>query len=114
MIVTLPLLLIPSLLTAMGSGSEVAKQAAEIVLADDNFNRYNSQQNPLASIANAISSIVLAVKEGRRIFINVRKFVVHLMATNVAEVIVLLVGLVFRDISGTKIKLLSLVTTGQI
>ncbi|KAF9293684.1 Na+ ATPase [Mortierella antarctica] len=58
---------------AMGqSGSDVAKQAADIVLTDDNF-----------------STIVQAVAEGRRIFANIQKFVQHLMSTNVAEIVVL-------------------------
>eukprot|EP01113_Clastostelium_recurvatum_P023065 TRINITY_DN275_c0_g1_i3.p1 TRINITY_DN275_c0_g1~~TRINITY_DN275_c0_g1_i3.p1 ORF type:complete len:1138 (-),score=341.07 TRINITY_DN275_c0_g1_i3:213-3626(-) len=68
---------------AMGSGSDVAKQAADIVLVDDNF-----------------ATIVLAIREGRRMFINIRKFVVHLMSTNISEVILLVLGLAFRTASG--------------
>lgn len=68
---------------AMGSGSDVAKSAAKIVLADDKFN-----------------SIVAAIREGRRMFDNVQKFVLHLLTSNVGEVILLIVGLAFQDASG--------------
>ncbi|KAK3323898.1 hypothetical protein B0T19DRAFT_216404 [Cercophora scortea] len=68
---------------AMGSGSDVAKSAAKIVLTDDKFN-----------------SIVAAIKEGRRMFDNIQKFVLHLLCSNVGEVILLIAGLAFRDDSG--------------
>ncbi|KAI0151797.1 hypothetical protein GGR57DRAFT_513753 [Xylariaceae sp. FL1272] len=65
---------------AMGSGSDVAKSAAKIVLVDDKFN-----------------SIVAAIREGRRMFDNIQKFILHLLTSNVGEVILLIVGLSFRD-----------------
>lgn len=65
---------------AMGSGSDVAKSAAKIVLTDDKFN-----------------SIVAAIREGRRMFENIQKFVLHLLSSNVGEVILLIAGLGFRD-----------------
>lgn len=66
---------------AMGEGgSDVAKSAADLVLTDDNF-----------------SSIVKAVQEGRRMFDNIQKFVLHLLVSNVGEVILLIVGLAFQD-----------------
>ncbi|PNY26368.1 Calcium-transporting ATPase 3 [Tolypocladium capitatum] len=68
---------------AMGSGSDVAKSAAEIVLADDKFN-----------------SIVAAIREGRRMFDNIQKFVLHLLTSNVGEVILLVAGLGFVDEAG--------------
>jgi P-type Na+/K+ transporter len=68
---------------AMGSGSDVAKSAAKIVLADDKFN-----------------SIVAAIREGRRMFDNVQKFILHLLTSNVGEVILLICGLAFRDSTG--------------
>ncbi|KAJ5346892.1 uncharacterized protein N7506_000145 [Penicillium brevicompactum] len=66
---------------AMGqSGSDVAKGASDIVLTDDNF----------ASILNAI-------EEGRRIFDNIQRFVLHLLSENVAQACTLLIGLAFKD-----------------
>lgn len=66
---------------AMGlAGSDVAKDAADIVLTDDNF----------ASILNGI-------EEGRRIFDNIQKFVLHLLAQNIAQACTLLIGLAFKD-----------------
>ncbi|KAF4602743.1 hypothetical protein EYR40_005960 [Pleurotus pulmonarius] len=66
---------------AMGmGGSDVAKDASDLVLTDDNFD-----------------SIRAAVAEGRRIFINIQRFILHLLTTNVAEVVVLIVGLAFLD-----------------
>ncbi|KOS37810.1 hypothetical protein ACN38_g11383 [Penicillium nordicum] len=66
---------------AMGqSGSDVAKDASDIVLTDDNF----------ASILNAI-------EEGRRIFDNIQRFVLHLLSENVAQACTLLIGLAFKD-----------------
>ncbi|KTW29903.1 potassium/sodium efflux P-type ATPase, fungal-type [Pneumocystis carinii B80] len=69
---------------AMGmSGSDVAKNASDIVLMDDNF-----------------ASIINAIEEGRRMFDNIKKFVLHLLAANVAQALYLLIGLVFQDKSG--------------
>ena len=51
-----------------------------MVLVDDNF-----------------ASIVASIEEGRRMFDNIQRFIVHLMVGNVAEGILLVVGLVFRD-----------------
>ena len=66
---------------AMGlAGSDVAKGAADIVLTDDNF-----------------ASIVNAVEEGRRMFDNIQKFILHLLTSNVGEVILLIIGLGFQD-----------------
>ncbi|KAK6338757.1 Na+ ATPase [Orbilia brochopaga] len=66
---------------AMGlGGSDVAKSASDIVLTDDNF-----------------ASIVNAIEEGRRMFENIQKFVLHLLVGNVGEVILLVIGLAFRD-----------------
>ncbi|KAI1868730.1 uncharacterized protein JN550_006305 [Neoarthrinium moseri] len=72
---------------AMGeSGSDVAKDASDIVLMDDNF-----------------ASIVAAIEEGRRIFDNIQKFVLHVLAENIAQAGTLLIGLVFKDGSGLSV-----------
>ncbi|KAG6834190.1 hypothetical protein H0H93_011300, partial [Arthromyces matolae] len=64
---------------AMGmAGSDVAKDASDLVLTDDNFD-----------------SIRVAVQEGRRLFLNIQRFILHLLTCNVAEVILLIVGLCF-------------------
>ncbi|ORY19197.1 hypothetical protein BCR34DRAFT_472141 [Clohesyomyces aquaticus] len=65
---------------AMGTGSDVAKDAAEMVITNDNF-----------------ASIVKAVEEGRRLFDNIQKFLMHLLISNIAQVILLLIGLAFKD-----------------
>ncbi|KAH6882064.1 hypothetical protein J4E91_008252 [Alternaria rosae] len=70
----------------MGTGSDVAKDASDIVLTDDNF----------ASILNAI-------EEGRRMFDNIQKFILHLLAQNIAQACVLLIGLAFKDESGLSV-----------
>jgi P-type Na+/K+ transporter len=76
---------------AMGlMGSDVAREAAEIVLADDNF-----------------STIVAAIKDGRMIFDNQVKFILYLMSSNCAEVIVLVAGMAFLDKSGRSVYPLS-------
>ena len=68
------------------AGSDVAKDASDIVLADDNF-----------------ASIVAAIEEGRRIFDNIQKFVLHVLAENIAQAGTLLVGLAFKDASGLSV-----------
>lgn len=64
---------------AMGSGVDVTKGVADLVITDDNF-----------------TTIVRAMAEGRRISQCIRKFVVHLLSSNVAEVIALICGLPIR------------------
>ena len=64
---------------AMGiKGTEATKEAADIVLADDNF-----------------ATIERAVEEGRRIYDNLRKSVVFLLPTNGAQSLVILVAVLF-------------------
>ncbi|KAI9375826.1 hypothetical protein BJX61DRAFT_61556 [Aspergillus egyptiacus] len=72
---------------AMGeAGSDVAKDASELVLTDDNF-----------------ASIINGIEEGRRIFDNIQKFVLHLLAENVGLALTLLIGLVFKDANGQSV-----------
>jgi Ca2+-transporting ATPase len=60
---------------AMGGGSEVARQAADLVLTDDN-----------------LGTVAAAVREGRRIYDNIRRFLLYGLAGGIAELVVMLVG----------------------
>ena len=72
---------------AMGqAGSDVAKDASDIILTDDNF-----------------ASILAAIEEGRRTFDNIQRFILHLLAQNIAQACVLLIGLVFKDEEGISV-----------
>ncbi|SCU96681.1 LAFA_0G07536g1_1 [Lachancea sp. 'fantastica'] len=76
-----PSLKIANVGIAMGiNGSDVAKDASDIVLSDDNF-----------------ASILNAVEEGRRMTDNIQKFVLQLLAENVAQALYLMIGLAFLD-----------------
>jgi len=84
---------------AMGiTGTDVAKESADMVLTDDNY-----------------ASIISAVEQGRVIYSNIRKFVYYLLSCNVAEIATIFLGIMFTQGSPlTVIQLLwlNLITDG--
>lgn len=60
------------------TGTEVSKGVSDIILSDDSF-----------------STIVTAVKEGRRIYDNIRNVLVYLLTGNIAEVLIVFIGMIF-------------------
>ncbi|HLL84620.1 MAG TPA: HAD-IC family P-type ATPase, partial [Longimicrobium sp.] len=86
---------------AMGvTGTEVAKESAKIVIGDDNF-----------------ATIVAAVEEGRVVYRNIKKVVLYLFSTSMAEVLVLLSSLLMGfppPLAAVQILWINLVTEGTV
>jgi len=84
---------------AMGiMGTDVSKEASDMILTDDNF-----------------SSIVGAIEEGRGIFDNIKKFIQYLLSSNLGEVLTIFVGVLifpFLPLLALQILWINLVTDG--
>ncbi len=84
---------------AMGiTGTDVAKESADMVLTDDNY-----------------ASIVSAVEQGRVIYSNIRKFVYYLLSCNLAEIAIIFLGTLFTKnspLNAIQLLWLNLITDG--
>lgn len=84
---------------AMGiTGTDVAKEASDMILTDDNF-----------------ASIVNAVEEGRGVYGNIRKYFSYLISGNIGEVLIIFLSIIFGwslPMTATQILLINLVTDG--
>ncbi len=82
---------------AMGSGTDVTKNAADVVISDDDF-----------------STMVHAVEEGRNVFYNVKKTIGFFLATNLAEVLAVLIVSLFlwkyEFLTSTQLLFVNLIT----
>lgn len=80
------------------TGTDVTKQAADVILLDDNF-----------------ATLVCAVEQGRTIYANIRKFVRYLLSCNIGEVITMFVGIIMGFpivLLPTQVLLVNLLTDG--
>ena len=75
---------------AMGkNGTDVSREVADLILKDDNF-----------------ATIVIAIREGRTIFKNIRKFVAYQLSCNYSELMILFIGVLLAPFFGWQIPLL--------
>ena len=73
---------------AMGiTGTDVSKEAADMVLTDDNF-----------------ASIVKAIEEGRGIYDNIRKYLVYLLSSNAGELLTMFAGVMFAGVARSHLR----------
>lgn len=78
---------------AMGiKGTDVTKEAADMILTDDNF-----------------ASIVAAVEEGRAVFGNIKKYLVYLLSCNIGEILLMALVILFGPLFGINAGILPLV-----
>jgi len=78
---------------AMGiTGTDVTREAANMVLTDDNF-----------------SSIVAAVEEGRGIFDNIKKYLAYMLSTNIGEILLMAAVILFGPLMGLPVGIVPLV-----
>ena len=71
------------------TGTEVSKSVSSMVLTDDNF-----------------ASIVVAVKEGRRVYKNIQNVIAYLLASNIAEVLIVFIAKIFNSVIFSPLHLL--------
>ncbi len=64
---------------SMGSGTDVAKESSDMILEDDNF-----------------STIIYAIKEGRTIYSNIKRFLKFQLSTNIAAILTILISSIIR------------------
>lgn len=69
---------------AMGSGTDVSKQASDLILVDDNF-----------------ATIVQAVEKGRNIYLNIQKAVLYLLSCNLGEIVTLFLAVLLMPFAPT-------------
>ena len=86
---------------AMGrKGTEAAKEAADVVLADDNF-----------------ATIAAAVREGRAVYDNIRKFILFMLPTNGGEALVVIAAILFEltlPMTPAQVLWINMVTSGTL
>lgn len=85
---------------AMGSGTDTAKAASDMVLLNDSF-----------------ATIITAIREGRTIYANVRKMVFYLFSTNLGEVVTMVAALILGlplPVTAAQILWINLVTDGAV